>query len=211
MSIYCTYLTTYRGNKLPNFYIGSTKVERILSGYRGSVSSKLYRNIWIEELSKNPHLFSTKIISYHNTNEEAKEKELFFHRSLDVVKSSLYVNTSEARKNGFFGKDVSGSNNPMFGRRGINSPNFGKKRTEETRKKMSKSNSRPMSEEQKKKLSIINTGKTYSEEYKRKMSMILKGKKHKTMQCPHCKKIAGAGGIKRYHMGNCKNRVIDIL
>ena len=49
-TIYCTYLTIYSGNKLPTFYIGSTSVEKIEQGYRGSVSSKRYQSIWEKEL-----------------------------------------------------------------------------------------------------------------------------------------------------------------
>jgi hypothetical protein len=53
-TIYCTYLTIYSGNKLPPFYIGSTSVNRISNGYHGSVSSKRYKSIWLEELKTNP-------------------------------------------------------------------------------------------------------------------------------------------------------------
>lgn len=60
-TIYCTYLTTYFGNKLPMFYIGSTSVSKIKNGYRGSVSSKQYKTVWMKELKENQ-----KIIFYHN-------------------------------------------------------------------------------------------------------------------------------------------------
>lgn len=33
--LYCTYLTSYFGNKLPPFYIGYTTVANINRGYRG--------------------------------------------------------------------------------------------------------------------------------------------------------------------------------
>lgn len=44
-SIYCTYLTIYSGSKLPPFYMGSSSLKRIQAGYKGSVKSKLYKNI----------------------------------------------------------------------------------------------------------------------------------------------------------------------
>ena len=117
MSIYVTYLTVYSGNKLPPFYIGSTSLSKIQSGYSGSVKSKKYKDIWKSELKNNPHLFTVKIISYHNTRREAIEKEYKFQSSLSVMKSSLYVNMSIASPNGYFGMDVSGEYNPNYGKR----------------------------------------------------------------------------------------------
>lgn len=69
---YCTYLTLYSGNKLPPFYIGSTHVKNINKGYKGSVGSKNFGDIWKTELKENPELFKTKIISYHITKPEKK-------------------------------------------------------------------------------------------------------------------------------------------
>lgn len=43
---YCTYVTFYSGNKLPPFYIGSTSVDKIEKGYRGSVKSKRWKQIY---------------------------------------------------------------------------------------------------------------------------------------------------------------------
>lgn len=210
-SIYCTYLTTYLGNKMPMFYIGSASMKRIENGYHGSISSKLYSTVYKEELLSNPHLFKTKIISTHPTDKEAKQKELFFQQKLNVVKSSMYINMSFATVNGFFGKDVSGENNPMFGKRGINNPNFGSKRSNETKHKMSKSNSRPMSERQKKKLSEINTGKTHSKESNEKnrrthLLQYQNGSHNSQIKykCQHCCKVGFGSAMKRYHLDNCK-------
>ena len=91
-SIYCTYLTTYSGNKLPMFYIGSTSITKIRNGYKGSVSSKEYKQIWEKELKENPHLFKTKIITLHSDRKLATEKENYFHIKMNVVKSTLYLN-----------------------------------------------------------------------------------------------------------------------
>lgn len=148
-NMFCVYLTTYVGNKLPMFYIGSSQLCRIEKGYRGSVLSKKYKKIWKQELKENPHLFKIKIISTHKTDREAREKELFFQKSLGVVKSEMYINMSCATVNGYFGADfskensprwkvrhttesrekisrnhtnVKGEKNPMFGRLGKNNP-----------------------------------------------------------------------------------------
>ena len=159
--IYCTYLTIYKGNKLPPFYIGSTSINKIKKGYKGSVRSRKYKNIWNNELNKNPELFETKIVSTHSSREEAIKKEYEFQILLNVMKSSMYINEAVASPNGYFGRDVAGVNNPMYGKR----PNLGKKYSLVTRTKMSlkaKGNK--------------NQKKKHSEETKRKMSETRKGK-----------------------------------
>lgn len=227
--MYVTYRTTYLGDKMPMYYIGSSTEDRIKTGYVGSVSSQKYKDVWQKELSENPHLFITEILTRHSTHEEAIEMEQKLQIENDVVKSEIYINESIARKNGFFGRDVSGSNNPMFGRTGENNPNFGTKRTEETKQKMRIKNSRPMSEEQKQKIREIRTGTTLTEETKKKLSQSLKGKRdseeaklkkslaqkklrdegmhfsQKIFTCPHCGKIGKGVNMKRYHFDNCKS------
>lgn len=126
--MFCVYLTCYRGNKLPPFYIGSTSIIKINAGYKGSVVSKKYSSIWKQEITANPHLFNTYIISTHTTRRDALAKELTLQKLLNVVKSPMYINMSIAAIDGFFGQDVSGENNP----------NFGKTHSEEARSKMRK-------------------------------------------------------------------------
>lgn len=126
-NIYCTYLTIYSGNKLPPFYIGSSSVKNVNSGYHGSVRSKKYKAIWLDELKNNPDLFETKIISQHDTGVAAREKELKLQKTLKVVESPLYINQSYATVNGFFGVIIKGKDNPRYG-----IPH-----TEESRKKIS--------------------------------------------------------------------------
>jgi NUMOD3 motif len=180
MNIYCTYLTSYFGNKLPLFYIGSTSVEKILKGYRGSVSSKKYKQIWKKELKENPHLFKTKIISKHQTKKEAMLKEQFFHKQLKVNVSPLYTNKAIASPNGCFGVVHKGKDSSMYGRKGKLSPRYGINHTFETKKILSeKAKGRIVSEETRKKLSIISkrsVGKKMPDSMKLKMSVIHKGK-----------------------------------
>lgn len=114
--MFCVYLTVYLGDVLPPFYIGSTSLGRLNAGYRGSVKSKKYGMAWKEELLTNSQLFSTHVISEHQTRIEALQEELRFQIELDVVKSSLFINQSLASPNGFFGRDTSGSNHPRFGK-----------------------------------------------------------------------------------------------
>lgn len=113
---YCVYITTYKGDKLPTNYIGSSSVDRVNDGYRGSVQSKKWKSLWQTELQEHPDLFHTEIISTHDTREDALNEELRKQLELNVVKSTEWINESYAQVNGYAGRDVSGSNNPMYGR-----------------------------------------------------------------------------------------------
>jgi hypothetical protein len=101
--MFCVYLTSYKGNKLPPFYIGSSSIIKIETGYHGSVTSKRYKKVWNYEIKNNPHLFKTIIISKHDTRKQALEKEMKLQESLNVVHSPMYINRSLAKPNGFFG------------------------------------------------------------------------------------------------------------
>jgi len=148
---FCTYLTIYSGSKLPPFYIGSTTIDRILiKGYKGSVSSEEYHLIWKSELKNNPQMFKTKILTMHATRKDAFIKERFFQKSLQVVKSPLYIN-----------KTYAGDKFHMSG----------EKHSPETKIKMSLSQTgRKHSEETKQQISAKHKGKKFSEESKAKMA-----------------------------------------
>lgn len=113
---FCVYITTYSGDKLPRYYVGSTNVKRIQQGYRGSVSSKKWKNLWKKELDLNPEYFTIEIISLHQTRKEALAAELEYQKQHNVVLSELYINESLAQVGGYAGRDVTGRANPMFGR-----------------------------------------------------------------------------------------------
>lgn len=169
MSTYCTYITLYLGDKFPLFYVGSSSVRKILNGYRGSVSSKRYKTLWKEELRHNPNLFITTIINTHTDRKESLAEELEIQNVFGVVESPLFINLSLAKTNGFFGMDVSGENNPRFGKKwGDAHPRgmLGKTHSEENVVKFLKrvKNVKKMH------------GKTHTEETKRRMSESHKGR-----------------------------------
>jgi hypothetical protein len=193
---YCVYLTCYKGNKLPPFYIGSSTIEKIKNGYRGSVSSKVYKNIWKTEIKNNSHLFKTIIISNHDTREEALEKENKFQHALNVVHNNLYINKSYAAKNGFFGRDVKGQFNPRYGvkvlpetRLKISNSNLGKKWSDEQHAKFLDYSNEYWNSER-----GINEKQYRSEKYSGENNPMfgksaMKGKKHSEETC---KKISTA-------------------
>lgn len=116
MNKYCVYLTIYKGNKLPPFYIGSTSIDKINSGYYGSVSSIEYKKLWKSEKSKHPELFKVIIISTFETRKQATEKENIIQRKLNVIYNPLYINKQYAIFNGKFGESMFGKLNPMYGK-----------------------------------------------------------------------------------------------
>ena len=125
---FVVYLTTYTGYKLPPYYIGSTSKEKLDAGYFGSVTSRKWKTIYKEELINNKNLFSSEVLSYHNSRQEALDEERKIQIERNVIKSSDYFNEAIAAPNGFFGRDVCGELHPMFG----------KTHTKESRDKISK-------------------------------------------------------------------------
>lgn len=155
MKNFCVYLTVYRGNKLPPFYIGSTSVDNVSAGYHGSVTSNKFKHRWKKELALNPQLFSTKIVSYHKTRQDAYEKEEKIQKALNVLRNPLYINRGIANK--FFSK-------------------HGEKLSIVTKEKISKSlTGKQLPDETKLKISISLAGIVRSEDTKRKMSKAKQG------------------------------------
>jgi len=92
--MYVVYVTCYRGNRLPPFYIGYTSVSK---GYNGTVKSERYKAIWRQERVAHPELFKTIILSRHSTKDEALAREEFLQRFFDVPNNPMYVNMAIAR------------------------------------------------------------------------------------------------------------------
>jgi hypothetical protein len=137
------------------FYIGSTSIDKINSGYIGSVKSKEYKNIFQKEKQEFPHLFKTKIIFVCESRETALHKELKFQQHLNVVKSSMYMNKSLAKDFGWFGMNHSGINSPVYGKRWTKTI------------------------EQRQKISNMQSDLWKNSAYKEKMSQMRKGKYHR--------------------------------
>lgn len=100
---HCVYLTMYYGDKMPGMYVGSTSIERHFKGYKGSVSSRSYKDIFRSEIKEHPELFDTFIISEHENHVKAKEEELRLQILHNVVKSKDWINMALAQENGCYG------------------------------------------------------------------------------------------------------------
>lgn len=165
---------------MPPFYIGYVRLSRILKGYRGSVSSKKYKDIWNSELYNNPQLFKTKIISTHQTKEEAMEKENYFHRKLNVL-GEMYINESISHKSFFV------TNRTKEHTEAIIDSRKGYFHSEETKEKISKSKlghdypnrkGIPLTKKAKEKISLKLKGRKLSQETINKMAESKIGFKH---------------------------------
>ena len=119
--MFVVYLTMYKGDKLPRWYIGSSSEDKILDGYNGSVCSKKYKDDYLDEQRINKHLFKTRILSFHEDRKEALAEELIVQKLHNVVKNEKYMNMSYAVINGFFGMPMKGVNigekNVLFGKK----------------------------------------------------------------------------------------------
>lgn len=114
-------------------------------------------------------------------------KELIFTNEVrEKIKIARTVQSPPA-----LGKKWDDKRKRKFGnaRIGENNPMYGKKHTEETKTKFK---NRPIVK--------FWTGKTMSEEHKAKMKV----ERH----CPHCDKIGNGSAMVRWHMDNCKKRVV---
>ncbi len=175
--MFCVYLTLYKGKLLPPFYIGSTYVDNIImSGYRGSVNSKVYKDIFKQELKDNPHLFRIKIISYHKTAHEARQTEFDMLTHFRAHRSPLFINLN------IRGKEFGGVK--------------GSKWSDERKAKLSKAKTGvkrgPQTPEWKAKRLANVKGRRHSEETKAKLSAIKKGVPKPPRTAEHQAKINAA-------------------
>jgi hypothetical protein len=101
---YVVYITFYRGNRLPPFYIGKTSKSNVLKGYNGTVSSKKYKAVWLQERIDHPELFKTVILSYHTTEGEALFRETHILRFFNAANNPMFINlTNGDEKFGLIG------------------------------------------------------------------------------------------------------------
>jgi len=214
---YCVYLTIYRGNKLPPFYIGSTSIKKFVKGYKGSVTSRTYGEIWKNELKNNPYLFEGKIISKCLTRDEAFILENKLQRILDVVKNPLYINKGFAIRTSYTNrpghkpteetirklsvpnpkKGNSGSKNGMYGR--THTDTIKLEAAERARKTF------------KGKSYVELYGEEKANELKKKRSVSTKGKDNAGAKNPRARKIIirFSDGKEVYCHGNLKKKCIE--
>jgi len=145
MNSFVVYLTLYNGDRLPKWYIGHSTIDKVENGYNGTVASKKYKKIYLEEQKNNKKSFRTKILSFHNSRKDALKEEERLQRKHSVLNNDKYMNMSYASSNGFFGLVVFGKDHPAYNKKyskdfcedirlrqlGVNNSFYGKKHTKE--------------------------------------------------------------------------------
>jgi hypothetical protein len=111
---------------------------------------------------------------------------------------------------------MSGSANPMYGKRGELNPMYGIPRLAATKKKISEATTGkqagriphnkgiPHSDETKQKIKQSSIGRIQSLNTRELISTSKKGIKQKIVTCPHCNVTGGVSNLKRWHFENCK-------
>jgi hypothetical protein len=122
------------------------------------------------------------ILGIFASRKEAMDAEIKLHNFYEVHKNPHFANKSKATSTGFY-VCMEGEDNPMTAMKGEKSPFYGKKLSEETKKKLSQSRkNRVFTEETKRKIGKSKIGNTYmlgkkhTEESKKLMSEKTKGK-----------------------------------
>jgi len=116
------------------------------------------------------------ILGIFASRKEAMDAEIKLHNFYEVHKNPHFANRAKATSTGFY-VCMEGEDNPMTAMKGEKSPFYGKKLSEETKKKLSQSRkNRVFTEESKKLISekakgrvAPNKGKPHSEETKQKI------------------------------------------
>jgi hypothetical protein len=193
---------------MPMFYIGSSKVTKIINGYHGSVSSKMYKFIWKNELKTSPNLFKTKIISTHKTRQEAYVCEERLQRKLNVVSSDLYLNMTIANGN-FDSTSIEIRKLISESKLGKKFPNISKAKKGVPRSTIASNEHKEfMKSWDKNPFKACNGGSEISRNQNYKMLSEGSHPSQVKMECPHCKRtIKGLGNIKRYHFDKCKSKL----
>lgn len=175
--------------------------------------------------------------SIRTTHVKNKGK-MFWNNGITTIRSpecpgegwvrGMFLTEEQKRKRS---KNLRGERNPFYGNthtdevkekiaKSNKSVHTGRKRSIETKKKMSKSQKgKKHTDETKQKLSEINKGKKLSEATRKKMSLVGKGikktdshkekirqsNKNQKWECPHCN-VEGGHGMFRWHFDNCKHK-----
>ena len=154
-----------------------------------------------------------EFIATNPLSEEEKNGKWIYSKEMHPMYGEKH--TEETKR--LMSQSHSGEKNHMFGIRGKDNPNFGRKRPDLVAINKSRAG-RKIEESTKDKLRQQRVGelnpmfgKKHTEESKQKMArfgssnpMFGKKFKMKELTCPHCGKVGGQGGMKRYHFDNCR-------
>lgn len=177
-----------------------------------------------QDFTNNPEKYNIDIINNFIERQEAINLEVQIHNWNDVGSNDKFYNKAKQTSSGFDRAGVKDTPEELerkrgqvfskearkkmsIANRGKDNPNYGKKHSAESRKKMSENHwdssgkNNPM------------FGKHRSKETKQKISEAFKGEKHPmygkkqpTAECIHCGVTCSRTNISRWHNDNCKYR-----
>lgn len=170
--MYCVYLTVYKGNKLPPFYIGQTSITKISKNYHGSVKSKQYKQIWEQELVENNYLFETKVLKKFDIRKDALAYEEYIQRAFNVHTNPMFINKALSNK-----AFVCADHNYVSERMKRNNPNKNGMSIEHRRKISESNKGKKMSREAVELTRASKIGKKHTREHVEKVRKALIGRK----------------------------------
>jgi hypothetical protein len=216
MNHYTYMITVKNPTDSRRFYVGVRSCKGIPEQDRYIGSSKHFA----EWRKQNPiAVIEKQVLAVWPTRQEAMSHEMLLHDCFDIPKNPEFWNKAKLLTNGF---TTAGIDLPNKYKKGQISPRkgvkltveqienarlrkLGTKHSEETKKRMSKSQTgRKWSEEHKQKFSEIHKGKIISEETKEKIRIAHLGNKHSLET--RKKMSASRSGEKYYHNGNVSIR-----
>ena len=169
MKFGCIYCITNKING--KNYIGQTINMRARTNAHKRGASNSYIDRSIKKHGKEN--FSFSIIENFVPECDLNKKERFYINKFNTLNPNGYNLTPG-------GESLRGKDNPMYGKRGINSPIYGIKRSEAMKRKISEANKRrgAWTEETRKRASESHKGYKWSQESKNKLSKSISGEKH---------------------------------
>jgi len=127
---------------------------------------------FLEDQRTNPQNYKYKVIKNFSTVKEALIREVILHEKFDVAKNKKFYNKAKQTNAGF---DTTGTSRPIELNLAQSAKLKGRKYTEEHRRKIAISNSKPLSLERRLKIGLAHKGKKCSEVRKLNQSIRLSG------------------------------------
>ena len=181
---------------------------RHVTAYKNSCYTYLGSGVhWTRHLNKHGSDISTEILEECDTEEQSKERGLYWSKLFDVVKSKEWANLIP--ENGQGGAEPVKYRKTHTGWRGLKMVgNANPSKRPEVREKISKAlKGRKLNKAWRKKLSAARSGKEPWNKGKPGVpNNAGLSAMNKEVVCPHCKKVGGLGAMKRWHFGQCKQR-----
>lgn len=204
-----TYLYIKQHSITGKLYFGKT-IKHDIEKYKGSGTH------WIRHIKKygREHVINLWYCLFNNQEDCTNFAEIFSEQQ-NIVESSDWLNL--IIENGIDGGDTFSSKSnesKLITRIKISNSKIGKHRSNETKHKISITNTGKITSDITKiKMRINhvgNTGNTHSDTTKLKMRLAKIGKigiKLSSIICPHCNKTGAINGMKRWHFDNCKFKI----